>query len=155
MNKYESFKISDDLKRDIILHLVEPNYKSDISSSLKLKKTFKNLGLTFETLSKFFVGVSSITSFASGIYKYQVLSFIAGTSSVVSLVLLQYSSFSYRESKKITTEINNTLKKLNIDTIPIDKSTLDDVSNPDTNDPISPPPPHTPPSSLPRISTLK
>lgn len=142
MNKYDSLEISNELKRDILVNLIEPSYKSDIASSLNLKKKFKLFGLTFETLSKLFLGIASIASFASGIYKYQLLSFFAGTSSVISLVLLQYSSFSYRESKKITIEINNTLKKLNITSIPI---VTDDNSN---ADPVSPP-------SLQRISTLK
>ena len=140
MQNYDSLEISDELKRDILINLIEPNYKSDISSSLKLKKKFKLVGLTLESLSKLFLGISSVTSFASGIYKYQLLSFFAGTSSVISLVLLQYSSFSYRESKKITNEINNTLKKLNItQIIPDDNSVSEPMS----------------PTNLPRISVIK
>jgi hypothetical protein len=144
MQNYDSLEISEELKRDILVNLIEPSYKSDISSSLKLKKKFKLFGLTFETMSKLFLGISSITSFASGIYKYQLLAFFAGTSSVISLVLLQYSSFSYRESKKLTNEINNSLKKLNIQLIP--QNILDDNSVLDT--PVSP-------THLPRISTIK
>jgi len=109
--------ISQSVKTDILINIVEPSYKTDIKRNFKLKKIFRNLGLTFESLSKFFVGVTSIISFASGIYRIEVLSFVAGTTSVVSLVLLQYSSYSYRESKKITSEINEFLKKLNIETI--------------------------------------
>ena len=135
MQNYDSLEISDELKRDILINLIEPNYKSDISSSLKLKKKFKLVGLTLESLSKLFLGISSVTSFASGIYKYQLLSFFAGTSSVISLVLLQYSSFSYRESKKITNEINNTLKKLNISQgIPDDDNSISEPMSP-TNGP--------------------
>ena len=145
MNKYDSLEISNELKKDILVNLIEPSYKSDIASSLNLKKKFKFFGLTFETLSKLFLGIASITSFASGIYKYQLLSFFAGTSSVISLVLLQYSGFSYRESKKITTEINNTLKKLNISSIP---NHSDDTSNADTTEPMTPP-------HLEKISTKK
>ena len=147
MSNYETFQISEELKKDIIVNLIEPNYKSDIHSNLILKKRFKLFGLTFETLSKFFVGMSSVISFSSGIYKYQVLSFLAGTTSVFSLVLLQYSSFSYRESKKITSEINIILKKLNITEIPHDDTSVSDL------DPFSPPPPHSP--KLSRISTIK
>ena len=143
MQNYDSLEISEELKRDILVNLIEPSYKSDISSSLKLKKKFKLFGLTFETMSKLFLGISSITSFASGIYKYQLLAFFAGTSSVISLVLLQYSSFSYRESKKLTNEINNSLKKLNIQLIP---QNIPDDNSLDT--PISP-------THLPRISTIK
>jgi hypothetical protein len=109
--------ISNQTKTDILVNLMEPSYRADIKNNLRLKKTFKAAGLTFESLSKLFVGVASVTSFASGIYKSTVISFLAGTASVVSLVLLQYASYSYRESKKISAEINDVLKKINIETI--------------------------------------
>jgi membrane protein DedA with SNARE-associated domain len=126
----KNFEVSEALKSEILVNLVEPQYKKDIIRNLKLRKKFKNYGLFFETLSKFFVGVSSITSFSSGIYRYQILSFIAGTASVVSLVLLQYSSFSYRESKKLSLELNEILKKLNITTLNIeDMSSADSLEN--------------------------
>ena len=47
------------------------------------------------------------------IYKIQILTFLAGTTSVISLVLLQYASFSYRESKKMASETASLLKKVN------------------------------------------
>jgi len=126
----KNFEVSEKLKNDILVNLVEPQYKSDIICNLKLRRKFKNYGLCFETLSKLFLGMSSVVSFASGIYKYQILSFLAGTSSVVSLVLLQYSSFSYRESKKISIELNEILKKLNITTLNIDNlSNADSMEN--------------------------
>jgi len=129
----KNFEVSEALKSEILVNLVEPQYKKDIMRNLKLRKKFKNYGLFFETFSKFFVGVSSITSFSSGIYRYQILSFIAGTASVVSLVLLQYSSFSYRESKKLSLELNEILKKLNITTL-----NIEDMSNADSLENIEP-----------------
>ena len=121
------YNISNEIKQDILLNLIEPNIKNEISTNIKLKKIFKKTGLTFETLSKFFVGVSSVLSFSTGIYKSGLLSFFAGTSSVVSLVLLQYSSYAYRESKKNTIEINNLLSKLNIENI-VETKTQDECS---------------------------
>jgi hypothetical protein len=132
----KNFEVSDQLKNDILVNLVEPQYKNDIIRNLKLRKKFKSYGLFFETFSKFFLGVSSVVSFASGIYKYQVLSFLAGTSSVISLVLLQYSSFSYRESKKLSMELNEILKKLNISTFNIENiSNADSLENMEPNTP--------------------
>jgi hypothetical protein len=120
------FEISDNLKNDILVNLVEPQYKSEIIQNLKLRKRFKTSGLCFETLSKFFVGLSSVMSFASGIYKYEIMTFLAGTTSVVSLVMLQYASFSYRESKKIGIELNEVLKKLNITQLNLDTGSVTD-----------------------------
>jgi len=132
----KNFDISDNLKNDILVNLVEPQYKNDIIRDLRLRKKFKNYALLFETFSKFFVGVTSVMSFASGIYKYEVMSFLAGTSSVVSLVLLQYASFSHREYKKITIELNDMLRKLDITTLNMENGSttesLDNIEQPST-----------------------
>jgi hypothetical protein len=62
-------------------------------------------------------------------YKYQVLAFLSGTSAVISLVTLQYASYSYRESKKLSIEINTVLNKLHIETIPEIKGVSDDYGS--------------------------
>jgi len=132
----KNLEVSDNLRSEILVNLIEPQYKNDIIRNLRLRKKFKNYGLVFESLSKLFLGMSSVVSFSSGIYKYQVLSFLAGTSSVVSLVLLQYSSFSYRESKKLSMELNEILKKLNITTINVENiSNADSLENMEPNTP--------------------
>jgi len=109
----DSLTISESTKKEILFNLVEPSYKNEIKTTIRLKKMFKSCGIWFETSSKFFLGVSSVMSFASGIYKIQILTFLAGTTSVISLVLLQYASFSYRESKKMASETASLLKKVN------------------------------------------
>ena len=134
----KNFEISDTLRNDILINLVEPQYKNDVIINLKLRKKFKKYALFFEVLSKFFVGVGSVMSFASGIYNYQILSFLAGTTSVISLVFLQYASFSYRESKKISLELNDLLKKLNISTLNIDTLSLADSFQSTLEQQISP-----------------
>jgi len=134
----KNFEISENLKNDILLNLVEPQYKKDVIQYLRLRKKFKAYGLCFETLSKFFVGVSSVLSFASGIYKYEIMTFLSGTTSVVSLVMLQYASFSYRESKKISIELNEILKKLNISPLNIENGSIGDI-NENIEQPPTPP----------------
>ncbi len=129
-----NMNISSDLKQEILVTLIEPNLKRDIQTNLRLKNFFKKTGLTFETSSKFFVGVASVLSFSTGIYRSQILSFLAGTASVVSLVLLQYSSYAYRESKKNIAEINNILSKLNIETIMSDSISEKSLIEPNTPD---------------------
>ena len=125
MAHYTTLQISDTLKQDILTNIIEPEYKEDIATNLLLKKKYSSMGLTFETLSKIFIGVSSITSFSSGIYRYQVLAFLAGASSVMSLMFLQFSSYSFRESKLITDEINLILSKLNLPSITVDFGSSD------------------------------
>ena len=43
---------------------------------------------------------------------------MAGTSSTTSLILLQFSNFAYKESKKNTEELNILLKKCKCDIVP-------------------------------------
>jgi hypothetical protein len=65
--------------------------------------------------------------------------FLAGTTSVVSLVFLQYASFSYRESKKMSIELNNILRKLNISTLNIENISITDSLENSNIEPMTPP----------------
>jgi hypothetical protein len=125
--------ISESTKKEILSNLVEPSYKNEIKTTIRLKKLFKSCAICFETTSKFFVGVSSIMSFASGIYKIQILTFLAGTTSVISLVLLQYASFSYRESKKMGSETDTLLKKVNFSETNYSETNSNPASNLDSS----------------------
>ena len=76
-------------------------------------------GIAFETISKIMVAFGSIISFSAGVYEDQTLSFVSGSISCLSLAFLQFSSFSYKENKKQSEELNVLLKKLGLETIPV------------------------------------
>ena len=113
-----SNKISTKVKEEILIELVEPCYKTDIKELINERKFWRKTGNYFESASKVFIGASSIVSFASGIYNYQLLSFFSGTTGVLSLVCMQFSSYSYNESKERTSKLNKLLDKLKIETVP-------------------------------------
>jgi len=115
----DDIKISNEIKEKIVRLHIEPNYERTVVEAIELIKYFRRFGIAFETISKFFVGVGSVISFAAGIYKSKIMSFVSGTVSVVSLVFLQYSTFSIKESKKHTADLNIILKKLNLEGIPV------------------------------------
>ena len=92
---------------------------------IKGKRCWKTIGQIFETLSKILVAASGILSFASGYYKNDTLSFLAGSISTISLAMLQFSSFCFKENKKQSDELNILLKKLGIDTIPVFDRNID------------------------------
>lgn len=119
-NKNESpdTKISDSIKLQIVKELVEPMYVNDVKSTIQGKKCWRSTGQIFETMSKVLVAVGGIISFSSGYYSYPTLGFVAGSVSTISLALLQFSSFSYSENKKQSSELNILLNKLDIDSIP-------------------------------------
>ena len=114
----DQLKISNDLKINILKKLIEPSYSRDIDEMIHGKRCWRITGQVFETASKVLVALGSILSFSSGYFDNPVLGFIAGSVSTVSLAMLQFSSFSYRENKKRTSELNLMLQKLGLDTIP-------------------------------------
>lgn len=117
----EKFQVSDKLKAEVVEVLIEPSYKSDIKEHIRLRKFFRKIGLALESISKIFVGTASVVSFSAGIYNNKTLSFLGGIFSTCSLVLLQFSLYSYKESKRETVVLNDILRQLNIETIPISK----------------------------------
>jgi hypothetical protein len=67
-------------------------------------------------------------SFASGVYGYQTLSFVSGAISTISLVFLQYANFSYKESKKATSDLNILLDNIGIKKVPeLNNTTQEDM----------------------------
>lgn len=117
----EKFQVSDRLKAEVVEILIEPSYKSDIKEHIRLRKFFRKVGLYLESISKIFVGTSSIVSFSAGIYNDKTLSFLGGVFSTCSLVLLQFALYSYKESKRETVVLNDILRQLDIETVPVSK----------------------------------
>jgi hypothetical protein len=115
----KKFKVSDEVKLQIVNDIVEPSYIEEIRHSITARKCWKKTGQIFETLSKVLVAVSGILSFSSGYFGDPILGLVSGSITTISLAMLQFSSFSYNQNKKQSTELNLLLQKINVDTIPI------------------------------------
>lgn len=115
----ETHTVSEEVKIKIVKEYVEPAYEYDIKNMIKGKRCWKVVGQCFETISKILIAASGILSFSSGYYQEHTLSFLAGSVSTISLAMLQFSSFSFKENKKQSDELNILLKKLGLDTIPV------------------------------------
>ena len=148
-NNNDKIEISDETRIYIIDKLVEPYYKNIIKNTIDGRLCWRKTGITFETVSKIMVAFGSILSFSAGFYHDERLSFVAGSISCLSLAFLQLSSFSYKENKKQSEELNVLLKKLKLDTIPVFERQNDvqmrsyqpqrPSSMPNYNSPYSPP----------------
>lgn len=126
MSHYEEKrKIGDQLKEEILKKLVEPSYYIDVNETLKGRKCWRVSGHVFESFSKILLAVSSVLSFAAGVYDDKVLSFVAGTLSTTSLACFQFSLYSIRMHKKNSLELNQLLEKLDIEGVPIFESMRD------------------------------
>jgi hypothetical protein len=121
----KELSVSIDIKNEILKKYIEPSYIYDIKYMIKGKRRWKLCGQIFETLSKIFVAIGCILSFSSGYYQGKVLSFISGSVSTISLAMLQFSSFSFKENKKQSQELNILLNKIGLDTIPVFDRNID------------------------------
>lgn len=115
----EKRKIGSILKEQIFKDLIEPSYYSDINETLKGRKCWRRAGHLFESLSKILLAVSSVLSFAAGVYDDKILSFIAGTISTVSLATFQFSLYSMKMHKRNSFELNQLLEQIDIEPLPV------------------------------------
>jgi len=115
----EKRKVGELLKEKILATLVEPSYYTDVNETIKGRKCWRVSGHVFESMSKIFLAVASVLSFAAGVYDDKILSFVAGTLSTTSLACFQFSLYSIKMHKKNSYELNQLLDKLNIDTVPV------------------------------------
>jgi hypothetical protein len=117
---------STDFKAHIVNNIIKPNYLEEIQDFTNNRNVWRKRAMRLETCSKLFIGVGGIISFSSGFYGYPTLSFISGAISTISLVLLQYANFSYKESKKATSDLNILLDNIGIKKIPELNTTTQD-----------------------------
>jgi len=117
---------STDFKAHIVNNIIKPNYLEEVKDFTNNRNVWRKRAMRLETCSKLFIGVGGIVSFSSGFYGYPTLSFISGAISTISLVLLQYANFSYKESKKATTDLNILLDNIGIKKIPELNTTTQD-----------------------------
>jgi hypothetical protein len=117
MSQHVDFATTD-FKTHIVNNIIKPNYIVEIQDSTDNRMRWKKRGMRLETCSKLFIGLGGIISFSSGFYNYPTLSFISGAISTISLVLLQYANFSYKESKKATSDLNILLDNIGIKKVP-------------------------------------
>ena len=68
INMEHIIKVSEDTKKDIFNN-VEASYKNDIKEMIIGKTCWRQVGITFETLSKVTIAVGGVLSFSSGYFQ--------------------------------------------------------------------------------------
>ena len=127
-NSETRIKVSDEVRKEIFKQ-IEECYKSDVEEMIGGKKCWRRMGLTFETMSKITVAIGGVLSFSSGYFGSNILSFISGSVSVMSLSLLQFGSFGFKQGKKQANDLNILLKKLDLETVPVLEDEPDGLIN--------------------------
>tara|TARA_B110000483_G_scaffold239904_1_gene319381 strand:+ start:2547 stop:3137 length:591 start_codon:yes stop_codon:yes gene_type:complete len=115
--------VSDNLRRELMNGYIEPYYKKLIVETLDARSLYKRMGMVFETTSKLCIAMSSILSFSTGYSENNTQYFAATAGSIgcLSLGLMQIASFAYKEQVRQSRELNGILKKLRLQTIPVER----------------------------------
>lgn len=103
------------LRTKIKNELIDPSIYDDTKYNLRGRSHWKYIGDITEVISKILIGISSITAFAAGSFGNKYLSFVAGCLGVMSLVSLQFSSYSMKESKERNDIVNKLLTHVGLD----------------------------------------
>ena len=98
----------------IINDIIAPSFYDDVKGTISARKKWRSASNKIETLSKILAGSSTIVAFASGVYQYQYLSFIAGCLGTIGIVAQQFATYASKESQERTEQANKILKTLNI-----------------------------------------
>ena len=115
--------VSDNLRRELMNGYIEPYYKKLIIEILDARSVYKKVGMIFETTSKLCIALSSILSFSTGYSEDNTQYFAATSGSIgcLSLGLMQIASYAYKEQVRQSKELNSILKKLRLETIPVER----------------------------------
>lgn len=107
-----------ELLKKISNELIEKTYYNDVKRNLRERCLCKCIGDISEALAHIIAGIGIVLSFAAGFFDLYILSFLAGCFGTVAMILLQCSSYSMKESRERTDEVNILLEKLGINEIP-------------------------------------
>jgi hypothetical protein len=96
---------SPELNTYIEEQVILPSIQQEVELLIKSKKVWFKISIVTETLSQICAAVATILSFSSGIFQYQILSFLAGSINILSLMLLLFSKYSTDKSKQCLAEL--------------------------------------------------
>lgn len=85
--------------------VVLPNIQKVVESLVKNKTIWQKVSIVTETLSQICSSIATVLSFSSGIYNYTILSFLAGTINIISLLLLLFSNYSDKKYRQCIAEL--------------------------------------------------
>lgn len=98
--------------------LVEPAYLRDVEDTLSGRWQWRKIGDWSEASSRILEGLASMLAFAAGTYDMFELSFAAGCTATMALVLGLWTNYARRESRERARELNSLLKTLHLPEIP-------------------------------------
>jgi len=109
--------------RDQLRDLVDKAYIQDAIHLIDGRNSWKRVGDSCEAAAKLLSGAATVLSFAASSTNHVWLSFAAGCIGTTSLVVLLFSSYSLKESRERTHQLNAVLGSVGIAPLPTIVST--------------------------------
>lgn len=115
-----------DLREYVENEVICPEVTREISQLIKTRDKWKIVCNVTEISGHICTAIATVLAFSSGVYSYEVLSYLAGCINIISLVLLRFSSYAEKESRNRNERLNAIYVKLNI---PSSTGTLHTIRN--------------------------
>ena len=112
MTEYKNYT---DLRPQIFNEIISADFITNIKTLVRLKNKYNSLSNSLESIAHLLLILSAILAFATGYFKYELLIFISGSITIISVALLRYSLYLTNESTEKNNMLSNMLKMVNID----------------------------------------
>lgn len=109
----------DVIKEYIINNIISPYNIRTLSELLSNRNFWRRMGNYVEAIAVLLIVVSTVFSFAAGVYDQEDFSFVAGLTNTIGLSLKGFIVYAYRESKERTRQANRLLTHYGIEELPI------------------------------------
>lgn len=91
-----------------ISNMLRSDRLTEVRDIIRDRRIFKRVSTSTEAISQAIMGLGTCLAFASTAFEYPLLSFLAGISGTIALVLQRYAAYSSRVSK----ELDHTVQRL-------------------------------------------
>ena len=107
------------LRKRIVVDIIQPAYIDDIKDSIKGRYNCRKVSMVLFIASVILSSVATILTFLSTYFGHYI-TLIAGSCGVCSSIVLYCSSVAKSESKRMSIQVNETLRQLKIEGVPVD-----------------------------------
>lgn len=105
--KKKKFIVNVDQSKIWMDQILKPSVEQEIMSIVKWKENWNRIAQWTEIIGKATQGISTVLAYSAGFFQEQnlILSFTAGASGTLAMVLIQYSTFAKKKSKVMESQI--------------------------------------------------
>ena len=106
--------IDADFKKMIIQEILRPAIKDDIKSGTHDRKFWTHVETWCLTAAQIFAGLSAFAAFASGFFKVEFVSYIAGTLGIIGILMSRFASYAHTQIIQQVNALNTSLESIGL-----------------------------------------